>query len=275
LLLLKNCCSNETQACALFQSLHFHIFENEMPHSGCRTLLTGEGVSKNFSRAQLTPIGEVMRTNILKAGAAVAALLVAAPAIAADAIEAPPEPPVSDVVDYAPASTWSGIYGGASLGYTWGKFDSSAGDVDADGISGLGFVGVNQQTGNIVYGVEGDLGYSDAKESIGGAEAKQGLFGSARARLGYAFDPFMLYGTAGVAATQAKVSDAVGEDKNTHLGWTVGVGGEALVTENVFTRIEYRYSDYGAKDYNTGAGGTAISSGFSDHSVRAGIGLKF
>ncbi|WP_018687513.1 outer membrane protein [Ahrensia kielensis] len=217
-----------------------------------------------------------MRTNFLKAGAAVAALLIAAPAIAADAIEAPPEPPVSNYVEAAPANTWSGIYGGASLGYSWGKFDTSGGDVDTNGISGLGFVGVNGQSGSIVYGVEGDLGYSDAKESIGGgAEIKQGLFGSARARLGYAFDPFMLYGTAGVAATQAKVSDTTGSDENTHLGWTVGVGGEALVTENIFTRVEYRYSDYGSKDYNTGAGGTSVSSGFSDHSVRAGIGLKF
>lgn len=217
-----------------------------------------------------------MRTNFLKAGAAVAALLIAAPAIAADAIETPPEPPVSNYVEAAPENTWSGIYGGGSLGYSWGKFDTSGGDVDAKGLSGLGFVGVNGQSGSIVYGVEGDLGYTDAKESIGvGAEIKQGLFGSARARLGYAFDPFMLYGTAGVAATQAKVSDTIGSDKNTHLGWTVGVGGEALVTENIFTRVEYRYSDYGSKDYNTGVGGTSVSSGFSDHSVRAGIGLKF
>ncbi|WP_026479906.1 outer membrane protein [Ahrensia sp. 13_GOM-1096m] len=228
-----------------------------------------------------------MLSNIIKTGAAVAALLSAAPAIAADAIEAPYEPPVSNYVDTAPVNIWSGIYGGASLGYTWGKFDLSGdegqgGNVDAKGISGLGFVGVNGQSGSIVYGVEGDLGYSDAKVSIDGEGGKQGIFGSARARLGYAFDPFMLYGTAGVAATQAKLTATVTNDagnsfhvsdKNTHLGWTVGVGGEALVTENIFTRVEYRYTDYGAKDYNLD--GTAVSSGFSDHSVRAGIGLKF
>ncbi|MDZ7823358.1 MAG: outer membrane protein [Ahrensia sp.] len=215
-----------------------------------------------------------MNKNILKISAVLATLL-ASPAIAADAIESPPEPPISaEPVYITPTSTWSGFYGGVAAGYTWGTFDSSAGDIDAKGLSGLGFAGVNLQSGALVYGAEGDLGYSGVKQTTaGGVTVDQGVFGSLRARLGYAFDPIMIYGTGGIAATQAKVTIGAADDTNTHLGWTVGAGAEALLTDNVFGRLEYRYSDYQTKDFTVG--GTAVSSGFSDHTVRAGVGLKF
>lgn len=215
-----------------------------------------------------------MRMSFLKVGVAFAALAISGQAFAADAIEAPPEPPVSAApIELAPVATWSGFYGGAALGYTWGTFDSTAGNINANGISGLGFVGYNFQDGPVVYGVEGDLGYSDAKQSFGAATLNQRIFGSARGRVGYAFDPVMIYGTAGLAATQAKLTNGAATDTNTLLGWTVGAGVDALLTENVFGRLEYRYSDYASKNFV--AGPTTISSGFSDHSVRAGVGLKF
>ncbi|MEM9575156.1 MAG: outer membrane protein [Pseudomonadota bacterium] len=202
-------------------------------------------------------------------------LLSASAAYAADAVEVPPAPPVSQepVVQYAPSGSWSGIYAGAFAGYNWGTFDSTAGDIDADGWMGGAFVGYNLQNGPIVYGAEGDLGFSGAGGSVGAVDVDQGVFGSLRARLGYQLDPVLLYGTAGVAATQAEVTDASGSDSNTHLGWTVGAGADALLTDNVFGRLEYRYSDYESKDFTTPA--TAVSSGFSDHRVRAGIGIKF
>lgn len=194
---------------------------------------------------------------------------------AADAVEVPPAPPVSQdpVVQYAPSASWSGIYAGAFAGYEWGTFDSTVGDLDADGWMGGAFVGYNVQNGSIVYGAEGDLGFSGASATAGAAEVDQGVFGSLRARLGYQLDPVLIYGTAGVAATQAEVTDATGSDSNTHLGWTVGAGADALLTDNIFGRLEYRYSDYESKAFATPS--TAVSSGFSDHSVRAGIGLKF
>ena len=194
---------------------------------------------------------------------------------AADAVEVPPEPPVSQdpFVEYEPSSSWSGIYVGAFGGREWGTFDSTAGDVDADGWMGGAFVGYNVQNGSIVYGAEGDLGFSGANGSLGAVELDQGIFGSLRARLGYQLDPVLLYGTAGVAATKAKITDASGSDSNTHLGWTVGAGADALLTDNIFGRLEYRYSDYEEKAFATP--NTAVSSGFSDHSVRAGIGMKF
>ncbi|MEQ8401705.1 MAG: outer membrane beta-barrel protein [Roseitalea porphyridii] len=215
-------------------------------------------------------------TNTMKllAAASIAALTATGAAHAADAIDVPPEPPVSAPTTFAPAPTWSGFYAGAFGGYNFGTFNSSIGDIDGDGIAGGGFAGINFQNGAFVYGAEADLGYSGAEGSLGGATAEQGTFGSLRARLGYAFDPFMIYGTAGAAATQAEVTAGGVSDQNTHLGWTVGAGAEALLTENVFGRLEYRYTDYEDKNFNLG-GGTVVSSGFQENSVRAGIGVKF
>lgn len=210
----------------------------------------------------------------LLAAASIAALTATGAAQAADAIDAPPQPPVSAPTTFAPTPTWSGFYAGAFAGYNFGTFDTNLGDIDADGFAGGGFAGINFQDGAFVYGAEADLGYSGAQGTLGGFTAEQGVFGSLRARLGYAFDPLMIYATAGGAATQAEVTNAVGaSDQNTHLGWTVGAGAEALLTDNVFGRLEYRYTDYQDKNFNVG--GTVVSSGFQENSVRAGLGVKF
>lgn len=207
----------------------------------------------------------------LTGGVAIAALL-AGPAFAADMIETVPQPAQADATPYvAPVSNWSGAYVGGFAGYKWGRFD---GGLDhADGAAGGAFAGYNMQSGNIVYGIEGDLGYSGNTDSGGGVTAKQGMFGSVRGRVGYAMDPVLLYGTAGVAAMRGTASDATSSDSNTHLGYTVGAGADVAITQNVFGRLEYRYSDYQNKDYALTSG--TVSSGFDSHSINAGIGIKF
>jgi Opacity protein and related surface antigens len=212
-----------------------------------------------------------MRMTKMALVAAVFSLPLTIQANAADAIvEQPPVPPVADV-ETAPAYLWAGGYGGVYGSYHWGQFDPAIDDVN--GIGGGVYGGYNWQAENFVYGVEADVGYSGAKETVGALTGKQGLNGSLRARLGYDINPFMVYATGGVAATKAKLSNAAGEDSNAMVGWTAGAGVEAFVTEKITTRLEYRYSDYGSKDFNLG--GTNVSSGFDDHSVRLGIGMKF
>jgi len=215
-----------------------------------------------------------MRRITKLAGGIALAMLAGNAALAADAVEAPPEPPVAAPVQYAPAASWSGFYAGVFGGYNWGSFDATGGDIDANGWSGGAFTGYNIQNGSVVYGVEADAGYSGTDGTLGGVEARQTGFGSLRGRIGYAFDPVMIYGTGGLAITGAEVDDGTVSDSNTHLGWTVGAGAEALITENVFGRVEYRYSDYQSKEY-TISGPATVSSGFSAHTVNAGIGLKF
>lgn len=194
-------------------------------------------------------------------------------ALAADAIEMPPEPPAAAPIEIVPASNWSGVYIGAFGGYDWASFNAGGTDVDVDGWNGGAFAGYNWQNGPFVYGAEVDAGFSGASTAVGADSIDRGVFGSLRGRLGYAADPFLIYGTGGLAVANAELSDATSSDTNTHLGWTVGAGAEAMVTENIFGRLEYRYSDYGSKDYTLDTG--TVSSGFSEHSVKAGIGLKF
>jgi outer membrane immunogenic protein len=110
--------------------------------------------------------------------------------------------------------------------------------------------------------------------SAGGRDAEVGLFGSLRGRAGYSFNPFMVYATGGVAAADIEYTEAGVSDSNTQLGYTVGGGVEGFITDNVTARVEYRYTDYGSDSYDLGGVGT-ITSGYDEHSVRAGVGLKF
>ena len=61
----------------------------------------------------------------------------------------------------------------------------------------------------------------------------------------------LIYGTAGGALQSVKLTDTDtgNSDRNTMLGWTAGAGADVKVTEQVFGRVEYRYTDFGSKDY--------------------------
>jgi outer membrane immunogenic protein len=196
----------------------------------------------------------------------------AAGALAADAVMAPPLPPAAPQIQPAPVQFWTGPYAGVFLGYNWGDFEAIPAE-DADAVSGGGYAGYNWESNDFVFGVEADAGYSGQEASGAGRQAEVGLFGSLRGRAGYSFNPFMVYATGGVAAADIEYTEAGVSDSNTQLGYTVGGGVEGFVTDNVTARVEYRYTDYGSDDYNLGAG--TISSGYDEHSDRAGVGLKF
>ncbi|MCW4114176.1 porin family protein [Aurantimonas sp. MSK8Z-1] len=210
--------------------------------------------------------------------AAAAAITLATSAHAADLVQE--EPPVA-IAPAAPVYIWSGPYAGAFVGYNSSNFDQSGGpDFDGEGWVGGVYGGYNFQSGNFVYGLEGDIGYSglDAggyQSATGGAViADDGnAFGSLRGRVGVAYDPFLVFATGGVAVANKELSFGGASDSNTHVGYTVGAGVEAQVTDNITSRLEYRYSDYNSQDYDLG--GTVVSSGFNEQSIRAGIALKF
>ena len=212
-----------------------------------------------------------MRIFIATLLASAAAFTTISAANAADAVDQIPEAPVA-YEQPAPVSDWSGAYLGGYGAYDWGRFDG-----DREGAFGGGvFGGYNMQSGKIVYGVEGDLGYNgEEAEAAAGVEGRAGWNGSVRARVGYDLNPFLIYGTAGVALQDNELTDeATGaSDNKTAVGYTVGAGVEAMVTDNITTRVEYRYTDFGSEDYDLGA--TSVSSGYDDHSVKVGIGVKF
>ncbi|MGO4565088.1 outer membrane protein [Rhizobium sp. 2YAF20] len=210
-----------------------------------------------------------MRTILMTLMASTFAIAGFTAAQAADAVEQVPEAPVAQ--ETPAVSNWAGYYLGAEGTYNMDKFTHGGGNGYAFG--GSLYTGYNWQSGNIVYGVEGDAGYSGADNTRNGITTKNDTNGSLRGRLGYDLNPFLLYGTAGIAAARVKASDGTSHDSNTAVGWTAGVGAETMITNNITARVEYRYTDYGSKDFNLDSG--RVSRGFDENSVKLGIGVKF
>ncbi len=111
---------------------------------------------------------------------------------------------------------------------------------------------------------------------------------SVRGRVGVAFDRVMPYVAGGLAvaryrhentsfAINAPVGQATLPDplsfEGTHIGWTLGVGVEQAVTDNVILRGEYRRNDFGKKTFATDAGDHSIR--LTSDEVRFGISYKF
>lgn len=204
----------------------------------------------------------------------IAASLAAPTAFAADAVYQPPEaPPVATEVA-APAFSWDGGYIGLHGGYGWGDGSfSTTGLSSSDNFDGGrfgGFAGWNFGFGNgLVAGVEGDLNYDWNENDYVTGTVGTGLSGSARARLGYAMDRALLYAAGGWTATDFRVETPTASENKTLNGWTIGAGFDYAVTDNVFTRVEYRYNDFGERNI------LGVDSDFSQSVVNVGIGVKF
>lgn len=205
------------------------------------------------------------------------AFLGTVPAFAADVVmEEPPAPAVP--MEEPPLNTWSGPYAGVSLGYGFsGETDVGSpvnNEIGTDGFLLGAFAGYNWQVGNIVAGAEADIGYSWVEGSNAGLTSESGVEGSLRARLGYVVSPnILLYATAGGAAKDLEVSGGGVSDSNTMIGWTAGGGADIMVTENIFGRVEYRYTDFGSETFDVGA--TSADVDDKDHRINFGLGVKF
>ncbi len=217
--------------------------------------------------------GTNLRSVAVAAG--LTAMLGAGTAYAADVVYQEPAAPAP--IEMAPVSTWAGPYAGLSMGYGFGGSVAGATGGPITGASGWvfgGFAGYNWQHGGFVYGLEADLGYNGVNGGNGTTYFRNGMEGSLRARLGYAAtDNVLLYATAGGMGTQQMIFDGAGSATGTAWGWTVGAGVDAKLTDMVFGRVEYRYSDPGAVTLNTGSGAQTINS--SNHRVTVGLGVKF
>jgi outer membrane immunogenic protein len=214
-------------------------------------------------------------------------LVVAAynPATAADLPTAPRRmpakaPPV--VAPYAPA--WAGWYIGVHAGviadeskqngylpnelvndnYCWAFDDCDFSNKQrAIGFLGGGQIGYNFQAGSTVFGFEADISWSSAKKTETGSQglydwtAKTGpeVFGTARLRLGYAFDRALVYATGGLAYAKLRntfqndTGYTWSEGDDWRLGWTVGGGIEFALGSNWTIKGEGLYYDLGKQDH--------------------------
>lgn len=197
---------------------------------------------------------------ILSTGAFVAGVMLAPSAMAADLPAISSEPAVYSP---APVFTWDGFYVGANVGYGWGRGRLTNGAVTGtgnyDGFLGGLQAGYNVQfSSNLVVGLETDMQLSgvDHNEDVGpfSTNAKIDWFGTTRARLGYAAGRFMPYITGGVAYGHHKFkvslagTQIASESKN-QVGWTLGAGVEAALTQHVSMKAEYLYVDFNRKTY--------------------------
>ena len=196
-------------------------------------------------------------------------------AYAADVVQE--EPPAPAPVAELPVASWAGPYAGLNVGYGFSgrtKERDFGVETDTKGFVGSAFGGYQWQQENFVYGAEAELGYNGIKGDDNGINSKGGFEGSLRARLGYAVTPeILLYGTGGLAGRSLKVEDTVlgSSDSATMLGWTAGLGTDIKLTDNVFGRVEYRYTDFGSKDFGGGIGNVKAT----DNRVTFGVGMKF
>lgn len=162
--------------------------------------------------------------------AAVATVVVAGPAFAGSYAPAPAEPVVM-VPAAAPVYTggdWTGGFGGLSLG--WGDFDAGTGSSDGT-VYGV-HAGYDYDFGSYVMGGELEYQKNDF-DSVAGASSDSAT--RLKVRAGYDAGNTLVYGVAG----------AVNADTNfgNDTGYTVGLGAEYKVTENVSLGAEYLYDD--------------------------------
>ncbi len=214
--------------------------------------------------------------------AGAAAAILATPAFAADMPAYEPAPAPAPSAPSPIFYDWTGVYGGIAVGYGWGSYDVTAApsfDFDGNGFLAGGTLGSNWQSGQFVFGLEGDMSWAGMDGSTIAPwndrtlSVKNRWYGTLRGRAGVAIDEILLYGTGGVAATRINASDPVASSTNTHTGWTLGGGIEAGLMENVSAKVEYLYSDFGNRTYHLDNGPTRIDN--SSHIVRTGVNYRF
>jgi outer membrane immunogenic protein len=142
---------------------------------------------------------------------------------------------------------WSGPYIGVHAGYGFGNFDATATALEPSG----GFGGIQsgynwQLSRNWVVGLESDSSWGSINDTVGASNVDIDATGTVRARLGYAMNRWMVYGTGGLAWAHADAAYNAGTvNDRFYLGWAAGAGIEYLITPRWSAKLEYIYSDFG------------------------------
>ena len=225
---------------------------------------------------------------LLLAGASVVVLLGGSASAADLARPAPvyaPPPPVVAIF------SWTGCYVGGNGGGLWsntdltdntGFFGSTGADLGSQTANGgLGGVqvGCNYQTGNWVFGIQGDYDWASATSnnnnnntfivlapalgiSALSASTKINSLASVTGRVGYSWGRFLGYVKGGGAWVKDEYSlqgtlitpfngtQTIGSLTNTRGGWTVGVGGEYAFLDWLTGFAEYDYYGFTSQSAN-------------------------
>jgi len=203
-----------------------------------------------------------MRTKLF-AVALIASTAIAAPAFAQD----------SD-------STFTGPRAEGIVGWDHVKDDSVYG-ASKDGVVYGGAIGYDYQIGRAVVGVEGEITGASTKDTASGVlvagdslrvKADRDLY--VGGRLGFVAAPrTLIYAKAGYTNagfdthyTAPGTTPVDIHDKDKADGWRVGAGAEYQLSNRIYLKGEYRYSDYSSEDNGIDA---------KRHQVVGGVGVRF
>jgi len=219
-------------------------------------------------------------------GTAIAAFGFVASSFSAQAADIP-RPVYKGVHPVVAYYNWTGFYVGVNAGYGWGSSDWSLVPTASNKPKGFlagGTLGYNYQIGSIVWGLEGDLDWSNVKDTVVCAPlvncgTSNPWLATFRGRIGYAFDRWLPYFTGGGAYGSVKATIDVpsfgltASSSNNQLGWTVGAGLEYAFLGNWSAKLEYLYVDLGS--FNAAIAPVVNNVSFKENIVRAGLNYKF
>jgi opacity protein-like surface antigen len=196
------------------------------------------------------------------------------------------------------ADSWTGLYGGLSVGYQDGQLKgANGGTLDYYGITnpdpitptGGAFAGYNYQVpqSSFVAGIEASFDMGIEKQTKAGANFPASNPRAAvsvpyeaalKARFGYATDKFLPYVLAGVvgASTRFTVTDNDGTDlggRKFAPGWLAGAGVDYAMQDNLFLRASYSYTQLKNENYLKTAGEFDHHLDLNDFKI--GVGYKF
>lgn len=215
----------------------------------------------------------------------------------------------------ATARDWAGVYVGAYVGYGTGSSNwtanpmgaprgSLSGSVDlfsrAGGYLGGFVLGYNYQImSDFVLGVETDVAFPDylngvttvSSPLIGQASYGEAVdfSGTVRARFGYAFGDWLVYGTGGFALTYDQImrTQLVGTPAGgvavpgtmefsmlARTGWAMGAGVEFGFAPNWTARLEYLFTDYGSRHEGFAQGAQVFDADLAIHEMRLGLNYR-
>jgi outer membrane immunogenic protein len=167
----------------------------------------------------------------------------------------------------APVYDWTGFYVGGFGGGGYGNhnldnamgpagFANYTANYASQGELAGGEAGYNVQSGRYVFGVEGDLFWSNIKGddafALGSNDATSLRWGGTiRARSGFTIDRWLMFFTGGWAYgdlvhTNTDPVNGVDQFTNHRNGLTGGGGIAYALTDNIIGKLEYRYYDFGA-----------------------------
>lgn len=240
---------------------------------------------------------------------AVVSLTLAAPTAAGAADSYPTKAPTPELAN------WTGFYLGGHLGYAggWSNWSANDGLSTVSGSPGLfSSYGAFKGTGSYLFGLQGGynlmlpsrlmMGFEadfSAPNTIAGEQTVTSVsggtasyrdtvlgMGTARGRLGYAFDHWLLYATGGFAwsydrleRTQLAGTPLVGNAPvgtvdtalTWRLGWAAGIGAEVPIAPHWTAKVEYLAAEFGDHRKGLTASAESLNSSLSVQRFQVGV----